>query len=39
MFNIGLYSKNINILLSETTRSRAFLYGMKWYHVVELYQV
>ena len=28
MFNIGLYSENVNKILSETTRPRALIFGM-----------
>ena len=39
MFYIGLYrEKHEKIFLSETTRPRALIFGMK-YHLVNLYQV
>ena len=39
MFYIGLYrEKHEKILLSETLRSRALIFGM-FYHLVDLYQV
>ena len=39
MFYIGLYrEKHENIFLSETTRPRALIFGMK-HHLVDLYQV
>ena len=39
MFYIGLYRENHEkIFLSDTTRHRAFIFGMK-HHLVNLYQV
>ena len=39
MFNIGLYRVNHeNIFSSETTRPRAFIFGMN-HHLVNLYKV
>ena len=39
MFYIGLYrEQHEKIFLSETTRPRALIFGMK-YHLVDLYQV
>ena len=39
MFNIGLYrEQHEKIFLSETTRSRALLFGMQ-YHLVDLHLV
>ena len=38
MFYIGLYRENNEIILSDTIRLRAFIFGMK-HHLVNLYQV
>ena len=39
MFYTGLYrEQHVKIFLSETTRPRALVFGMK-YHLVDLYQV
>ena len=39
MFYIGLFRENMKkILLSETIRPRALIFGMK-HHLVDLYQV
>ena len=39
MFDIGLYrEKHENIFLSETTRHKALIFGMRP-HLVDLYQV
>ena len=38
MFYIGLYREKQKIFLSEITRPRALMFGMK-HHLVDLYQV
>ena len=38
MFYIGLYRESIKIFLSETTRPRALIFGMK-HHLVNLWIV